>query len=422
MRAGYGPSLSERRALVRVAQRERDEARRRGSSGYRFGDFSGGVPDDPLGGLRAPRDLRRVRDDRRDDGVITQVRVVVLVDGAAGVLGVRRWRETFAALGTDTTVRTGRPGDVLGVTETPGAGLRTVTATGRLAAGGTLLFTDRQFTPDQTRALSAWVDALRTHGAAGDPSGQPLWGLSERQFRTVFAALSDPAPAGFAAASGGAIGPALLALELPPAMPLRVSEQASALLRAADGPAGTGPAGAGDGPLPRLSKGASLAALLARRGLGFHPTRTPAGTLELTVTLRPAGDVLVAIPGTAEAAAPEAAAPSGAWPVGWKAAAGPGRLAAAGGLFTFTSLGLRESPLTAFADAVEAQSGVPVLLDAAALRAAGVDPAKATVSVPPGRGTWGKAVRYAVAEHALKSELRRDEAGRGFLWVTPAKR
>ncbi|NNJ27494.1 hypothetical protein [Alienimonas chondri] len=417
-RAGYGPSMAERRAAVRLAQRERDAARRRptrpASSGYSFGDFSGGVPNAALSG---PREMAggRVGDERSADGLVTQVRVVVLVDGAAGVLGTRRWRESLAALGADTSVRTGRPGDSIGVTENVGVGLRTVIATGRLTSNGALEFPGQSFQPSDRQALSDWVDSLTTHGAAGDPNGQPLWGLSQTQFRAVFTALSAPSPAEFVAVSDGPIGPALLALELPPTLPVRFSAAAKAKL------AGPDPA-LGDGALPAFSKGAALAAALARRGLAFHPARTPAGSLELAIDLRPPGDELTAIPGTAEAEVAGAEPPAGAWPVGWRTAAGPGRLAAAGGLFTLTTLGVRESTLNDFAKAVEAESGVPVVMDVAALRSVGVDPAADTVSVPPGRGTWDKAVRYAVAEHALKSELRRDEAGHGFLWVTPARR
>ena len=412
IRAGYGPTLAERRAAARLAQRERDAARRR-STGYTFGDFSGGVSD---AALQSPR-LMRERADLND--VVTQVRVIVLVDGAAGALGARRWRETFNSLDTATSVRTGRPGDELGVTETAGVGLRTVTATGRLTPGGDLVFADRRFSPRDRRALAEWVTSLSTHGAAGDPSGQPMWGLSDAQFRTAYEALSAGPPKEFAAASGGTLGPALLALELPPTMPVRFTDEANVKLRATGGEERNAP---NDGPLPGFSKGTTFAALLARRGLAFHPHRLPSGRLELTVVPRPAGDELTPIPGSAAAAEPGAASPTGAWPVGWKVQDGPGRLAAAAGIYTLTNVGLRESTLNDFAVAAGAASGVPVLLDVAALRGAGVDPAKETVSVPPGRGTWDKAVRYAVAEHALKSELRRDEAGRGFLWITPARR
>ncbi|MEM9702484.1 MAG: hypothetical protein AAF907_08580 [Planctomycetota bacterium] len=410
-RAGYGPTLAERRAAVRLAQRERDAARRR-AGGYRFGDFSDGVPDAALTGPRAPRN-------RREPGaLITQVKVVVLVDGAAGALGARRWREALGSLGVDASVRTGRPGDEIGVSESVGVGLRTVTATGRLTPGGTLAFPDRQFAPTDRPALKKWVESLNTHGAAGDPSGQPLWGLSPSQFRTVFAALAEPAPAGFAEASNGPLVPAMLALKLPPALPVRFTEAARTKLAQPDA--------ARDGRLPRLSKGASLAVLLARRGVAFHPTRTEQGRLEIVIDVRPGGDALVPIPdATANRAArdeDEPEAPTGSWPVGWDVSDGPTRLAAAGGLFALSSLSVPETTLNDFGAAVEAKCGVPVVLDVAALRAAGVDPATATVNVPPGRGNWEKAVRYAVAEHALKSELRRDEAGRGFLWVTPAKR
>ena len=411
-RAGYGPSVGERLAAARLAQRERDAARRR-SSGYSFGNFGPGdrtrVPraafDEPGGGGQTR-------------GPVTRVRVIVLVDGAGGVLAARQWREALAALEIDASIRTARPLDELGAAEQTGGGLRTVTATGRLTDDGALAFGDRRFEPGDRRGLAAWAAALETHGAAGDPAGQPLWGLSGAQFREVFEALAAPAPAGFAAAGGGTAGAALSALDLPPNLPVAISDEAAARLAA---PAADGAHAAG-GALPALSKGTAMAVALARRGLAFRPTRTPAGSLELTIVPRPAADAPVPVPGTGATPGGEPAEPVGAWPVGWRPAAGPARVAAAPGMFSLATVGVPEGPLTAFAAAVERASGVPVVLDESALRAAGVDPARAMVSVPAGRSTWLKAVRFAVAEHRLQSELRQDEAGRGFLWVTPIKR
>ena len=406
---GYGPSLSQRRAAARLAQRERDAARRRRANGYTFGAIPGAnVPD---AALTAPRPGG---DDAAE--VTTRVRVVVLVDGAAGLLSARRWRDALGGLGTDVSVRTAGPRDELGVTEEAGTGLRTVTATGGLTPDGGLSFGTKRFDIGQRRELLAWVRSLQTHGAAGDPSGEPLWGLSPTTFRAVHRALAEPSPDDFAArAGGGTVGAAVAALELPAGLPVRLTAEAEAVLadpaaRATD-----------DGALPPLSKGTALAVLLARRGLAFRPARTPAGAVELTVVPRPAADPLLPAPGAEGLKADGPTAAAAAWPVGWAVADGPGRLSAAPGLFGLTTVGVRRSSLTEFAAAAAAAGGTPVVLDAAALRAAGIDPNAATAEVPRGRGSWNTALRYAFAEHRLKTELRRDEAGRGFVWVAPAR-
>ena len=400
-----------RMAAARLAQRERDAGRRRDAARrrnrYSFGQVPAGpgaAPAVPGAALDAP-------------GPETAVRVLVLADGANGVLESRGWREAFAALGVPVQVRTAAVRDEPGVTESTRAGLRSVVATGVLTPGGGLSFGETAFGPGDARKLRDWVRDLTTHGAAGSPAGKPLWGLSRPAFAAVLASLSEPAPAAFAGAGGGTLGAALSALELPPDLPVRVTPGAEAVLAGPDAAAAPG------GRLPVLSRGTALAVVLAKRGLAFRPTRRPDGSVELTVIPRPGGDDEAgALPGSAVAEVRADAAPPAAWPVGWEIGGGADRLRAVGSLYAVTTVGVREAPLADFAVAAGDAAGVPVVLDDAALAAAGVDGAKTLAAVPPGRGTWAKALRYALAEHRLVGRLRRDEAGRGFLWVVPARR
>ena len=406
--------VGRRMAAAKLAQRERDAARRRNR--YAFGrNPDGGVPGAALAG---PRVGPPIGDAPAPD---TAVRVEIVADGVRGMLAARQWTAAFAALGVPVRIGSAGPRDVLGVTEVTRAGLRTVTATGQLTAGGDLSFGEATFAPADRAELGRWVADLRTHGAAGGPAGKPLWGLSEPAFAAVLAALKEPAPAGFAAAGGGTVGAAVSALELPASLPIAVTPEAEAAL-AAPGAARRDSRFVG-GELPALSKGTALAVALARRGLAFRPNRRPDGTVELLVVPRPAGDAAVPAPDAAPAAREEAnpAAPPEVWPVGWELAGGADRGRAARTLFALSDIGLPPAPLPAFAAAASGAAGVPVVLDAAALAAAGADPA-AVFAVPPGRGTWATALRYALAEHRLVGELRRDEAGAAFLWVVPARR
>ena len=423
--AGLSPT-ARRRIAARLAQRERDAerrrdaARRRGSNRYSFGRI-----DDPAANRAVPRAALETPDSRttgtRANGPRTAVEVAVLVDGSAGVLRVRGWREAFADLGVPVQIRTGSRSDEPGVTETAVAGLRTVRAVGVLTPSGGLAFGETRFAPGDAPELAAWVRDLSEYGAAGSPAGQPLWGLSRPAFAAVFAALSEPAPAGFAAAGGGTAGAAISALELPGTLPVRLDPAAEAVLAAPHASAAPG------GPLPALSKGTALAVLLARRGLAFRPTRRADGKVELTVVPRPDVDPAVPAPGTAAEAAARATgdaadAPPPVWPVGWDLPGGPDRARAAGTLFALSDVGVAGAPLAAFAATAGRAAGVPVVLDSQSLLAAGVDPQAAMTAVPRGRGTWAKALRYALAEHRLVGRLRRDEAGNGFLWVVPARR
>ena len=63
----------------------------------------------------------------------------------------------------------------------------------------------------------------------------------------------------------------------------------------------------------------------------------------------------------------------------------------------------------------------PVLIDHYALARHGIDPAKATVTLPRSKTTYSLALRKLLFQAGLKLKLRCDEAGMPFLWVTSVK-
>ena len=60
-------------------------------------------------------------------------------------------------------------------------------------------------------------------------------------------------------------------------------------------------------------------------------------------------------------------------------------------------------------------------MDYNAMARHGVDPAKAIVSMPAGRTTYSLALRKLLFKAGLKFEVRVDEAGKPFLWVSTVK-
>ena len=63
----------------------------------------------------------------------------------------------------------------------------------------------------------------------------------------------------------------------------------------------------------------------------------------------------------------------------------------------------------------------PVLMDHVALARHGIEPAKVTVSHPPSRTTYSLALRKLLFQAKLKFEVRCDEAGTPFLWISTIK-
>ena len=74
-------------------------------------------------------------------------------------------------------------------------------------------------------------------------------------------------------------------------------------------------------------------------------------------------------------------------------------------------------------EVVGKQVNAPVLYDHNVLARYGIEPEKATVSHPQERTTYSVALRKMLAkvEGRLKFEVRVDEAGKPFLWVSTIK-
>jgi hypothetical protein len=62
-----------------------------------------------------------------------------------------------------------------------------------------------------------------------------------------------------------------------------------------------------------------------------------------------------------------------------------------------------------------------VLFDHNALARHGIEPDKATVAHPQQRTTYSVALRKMLGKVGLKFEVRVDEAGKPFLWVSTIK-
>ena len=64
---------------------------------------------------------------------------------------------------------------------------------------------------------------------------------------------------------------------------------------------------------------------------------------------------------------------------------------------------------------------VPILMDYNAMARHGIDPAKAMVAMPAMRTVYATALRRLLGKVGLRYEIRVDEAGKPFLWITTMK-
>lgn len=317
---------------------------------------------------------------------VTEVSVELLTDSKSSGVASQRWGSAFAKLRVDVRIRRPLGSDRPDVTELQRGRIRFVKAVGKLERDGSVTFPGRRFRLSDAGRLGEWIRELKTYGAQGNPDGQKGFGLSPQQFSLIFAALEVEVPISL---EGLPLDQALAGLSLPESLPLRLSNQAEEHLRS-----NPPPSPAPDG-LKGMSHGTALAILLHNAGLGFHPGRTPRGSLELTIV--------------------PLAETSGVWPVGWPLERAP--LHAMPKMVEVVPVELDELPLTDVLTAAAVKTGVPILVDSHRIKAAGIQFERLRVSQPLKRMTWS-GLLDRVTFPDLMRELLQDEAGKPFVWVT----
>lgn len=337
-------------------------------------------------GERGSETGSRLRGDRKRP---TTLIFVELVTGKEGV-GIRahRWTEVFEKLDVTLTIRRGNPRDKPGVTEkkSGSGGLREVHVLGKLDERGRLVFDDRVYTENDAGKLAEWLDELREFGGQGTPDKQPVWGLTNQQFKTIHGILGQPL---VDEPKDCTLPEALKRFGFPRELPVQLTKTAERHLHEHEDARATQ-------SLEGVSRGTALAALLGEQGLAFRPKRLPDG--EIILSIEPAGEVREA------------------WPVGWPPVQTAPVLAPK--LFSFTQINLEEIELDAVLDAAVDFIGMPILVDKAGLAAREIDFSQIKVSHPAKRTTWGLALRSLLGQAKAKHELLVDESGHPFLWVT----
>jgi hypothetical protein len=90
-------------------------------------------------------------------------------------------------------------------------------------------------------------------------------------------------------------------------------------------------------------------------------------------------------------------------------------------LYEFLNVNVQGVAVTQVIDAVAKRLEVPALIDYNALARHGIEPEKAIVNHPQRRTSHTLLLKRTLYQAGLKSEVRVDEAGKPFLWVTTVK-
>lgn len=245
-----------------------------------------------------------------------------------------------------------------------------------------LILPHGRFRLEDAGAIQRWLQTLRDDGEEGLATKPAGFGLLPRQLVEVQQALAAPVRIGTKGQP-----PRDVARQIASDVPLPfVSDPSVPPVLAAGEPVAD--------ELQGLAAGTALAALLRPLGLVLVPEKE-AGKVRLRIVL--AGQAREF------------------WPVGWPPKEPPGQTLPE--LFKFLNVQIDRAPAAEVVEAIRQRVQVPVLYDHLALERHKVD-RTVPVSVPKSHTFYAKALSQALAAAKLKYELRIDEAGKPFLWIT----
>ena len=306
-------------------------------------------------------------------------------------INAQRWGKVFQQLGLVVTFRDGRPGERTQIANVPQQEPPTTSIIGLMEPDGRILIRDKKYSINDPQPLADLVQQVSEYGAAGPPDRSPQWGLTDEQFAFVTQQLSVPV--------SDQVKPrtaveAIDSLQLPSVFQVRFADSAREQAFAV---ADIQPDALAQ--LVGMSKGTAMAIVLAQFGLGFRPL---AGE-------RP-GYYIIEIHAGGEN--------DNLWPVGWKTKETLFSINPA--LFKAVEFELEAVELKGLIAVIADRIGLSCFYSNNRLQAAGIDPEKLTYSRKRDKVSPSRMLTLLGDKFKMGLDVRCDEAGQCFLWVTTA--
>jgi hypothetical protein len=295
----------------------------------------------------------------------------------------RQWSEALRPLERVTVrIRSARRGDKLSLKEQGEGELKSYRVTGIITSDNRLRVPGATFTLRDRAGLTNWLATLREGGEEGLFAPRFAYGLLAKQLAATHQQLSRPIQT---STKGLTVAQAARAI----AREAGVELESSAAARSA-----------AQEKVPYelkgLSAGTALAAALRPGGLVMALASGPRQQVRLLV--RDAREV------------------EEFWPIGWPLEKPPGQAAPA--LFESLTVEITDFPLSEALAAVQSRVEMPMLYDHNSLLRERIDPAATKVSHPAKKASYMRVIRSLLSQARLQGELRADEAGEVFLWIT----
>lgn len=305
---------------------------------------------------------------------------------------VQRWAEVFQKTGRSATFRQGKQGERTRVEETKYGNRKGVLLVGIMNRDGSITVMGQTLRTSDSDKLDAILNILEEHGAGGPPNKNPTWGLNTDEFKAVLQLLAARVDAPIDFRSSVA---AIESLALSKEFTVRFTEAAAArqVLPAAQ-------MGDLQPNCIGISKGTALAIALAQFGLGFRPKSNAAGGFVIEVDVGDEADNM--------------------YPVGWKNTQPIFNALPAIGKTLPVDLE-PGTPLDRIVALIADKLAVPHFYSAHQLLSDAKDISKMTYNRKPDKLAVNRLMNILSRANAIAADvknLRTDEAGTIFLWIT----
>lgn len=261
------------------------------------------------------------------------------------------------------------------------------TVTAVLTPGGRLALPGLELRYGQRQQLATWLDKLRSGGTESVTAQPGAYGLTKSQLTTLQTAVKKPVAMSTKDQPAREV---LAYLQRTLGIDIQYDNEAQSILTSSEKV---------PDELQGIACGTALAAVA--RPFGLLVTPTGQGTRQVGLRLT------------------KKAQQEDAWPVGRRAASGAADLAPA--LLTFIKVQIVDQPLADTLNSIQQRLEIPFLYDHNLLARDGVD-LQTPVSIAPRKTFYKKILDELLFQKMLVCELRTDDAGEPFLWITSAKR
>lgn len=303
-------------------------------------------------------------------------------------INAQEWGRVFQQLGYSVKFREPRGGESPRIEDQDRDDILSTRVVAAMTADGAIRIGTQKFDTETTQPLIGALEKIRKHGAKGPPDSSPTWGLTDDQFKDVVQLLAAPVE------NPVELQSPVLAIEsigLPGNMKMKFTDAAreQAQVKKPDSTSDTI-------ELTGFTKGSGIAIVLSQYGLGFRPRYVAPGHFDIEID--------------------RGSESSNMWPVGWKPEQSFSEILPA--YFRAIPLDVEDVNIDALVGAISEKIAVPHFSSASTLNANGLDITTLTYTRKNDRISPARLLTAVGDKMHLGFDVRVDEAGKMFLWVT----